>query len=272
MISKNLFIIFSSLAFTPIFATESKLYNRNIILNNNTEHLRDSKINNLAKNETQDTLKEEYSSDNNQIYYFEMEKSKEFRKKIAISYNKAFLETENLNKVKYYDEIIKHYIRSDIKNGRFDIFQLNEIKNLNLGIGEEINLMTSKINEIKKEITENPTRVDLYVKYYINYNLLILMKNAYYATYNAAPPYKFAENAKSAAAIYSNNSKADYARELRKKADAAYKLVDKAYKLYANADKKNKSEFFELRKRYYEAEDLARKLDDEADMAFNSIR
>lgn len=188
------------------------------------------------------------------------------------NFEKTYTEPENLNKVKYYEKIIKHYSRSDIKNGKFDIFQLNEIKDLNLILGEEMNSMTSMINEIKKEITEKPTRIDLYVKYYINYNLLILMKNAYYATYDAAPPYKFAENAKSAAAIHCNNSKADYARELRKKADAAYKLVDKAYKLYANADKKNKSEFFELRKRYYEAEDLARKLDDEADMAFNSIR
>ncbi|WGL61221.1 hypothetical protein QEJ31_06405 [Pigmentibacter sp. JX0631] len=201
-----------------------------------------------------------------------MEKSKEFRKKISVSFDKAYLETENLNKIKYYEEISEYYKRCDIKNGKFNIIQLNQIKSLSLEIGDEISKMTSKIYEIKKEITEKPTRVELYVQYYINYNLLILMKNAYYATYNAAPPYKFAENAKSAAAIYNNNSKADYARELRKKADEAYKLVDKAYKLYAGADKSNKNEFLELRKRFYEAEDLARKLDDEADFAFNSIR
>ncbi|WP_397601239.1 hypothetical protein [Silvanigrella sp.] len=103
------------------------------------------------------------------------------------------------------------------------------------------------------------------------------MEKAYYAAYNAAPPHKFAECARGAAALFANDSKAGKARELRKKANNAYKKADKAYNLYKAADKSHmkafydKNTFFELRKKYYEAEDLARKLDEEADNAFNLI-
>lgn len=268
MINKNIYLLLTSFIFSPTFAIDANLYNKN--RHNINSQILFSDFKDELPHELYPLI-EEFDI----MFYSELISIKDssFNNKLFEKYNKAYQENTNLELINKYKEIYDKYKDYNA----FYIDELNLIKKLAENLASEINDQKKKLLEIKLQVIKNPSVVEYFVSYYLERSLLTYMEKAYYATYNAAPPHKFAERARGAAALFANESKADKARELRKKANEAYKKADKAYNLYKAADKSHmkafydKDAFFELRKKYYEAEDLARKLDEEADNAFNLI-